>query len=174
MPTVIRSRLADIFPAIRARLAAVTGFPPERVLNLQREDPPFDSHGDSYVYVRVENSDFDMANILGAGRIDAREALPFSVVVRTRYAVDEANQDVAWLLDPIYGHAELRRLVLDAMMLFQPLDGSGNWLATEPIKPAPARQPRKDEGRNRPNKEWGQSELRFVVTYELDLSQDYQ
>lgn len=170
LATVTRTSLAAILPVLRARLVSKTGRPQERVLQVQRQDPAFDGHGDDYIYVRIEDGDFDDANVIGAGRIDAREILPFAVVVRTRKYLDEANNDYVWVTD----HDALRLSVHDAMICFTPTDADGNHLTTEPIKPDNSRRPRKDEGRDRRNKEWGQSELRYRMTYMLNLDQTEQ
>ena len=72
MPAVIRTELAAILPPIRTRLASVAALPAERVLLLQRESPPFDGHGDSYLWVRVEDGAFgDGGHALEGPRYDA-------------------------------------------------------------------------------------------------------
>lgn len=174
MPAVIRTELAAILPPIRTRLASVAALPAERVLLLQRESPPFDGHGDSYLWVRVEDGAFDMPNVIGAGRIDAREEVLFSVTARTRLAVDERNQDLQWLIHESLGNLRLRQKVIDAMLCFQPLDSSGNWLTTEPIKPARSRGPRKEQGKDKTNKEWGESTTYWMLRYEVSVTQTYQ
>lgn len=175
MPTVIRTNLAVILSVLRARLVDVTGLPPERVGLLQREEAPFNAHGDGYVYLRVEDGGFDMPDLIGAGRIDTREEILFSVTARSRCALDESNMDWLWLTEESLGNLKLRHAVLEAMVCFQPTDSEGNWLVTEPIKPSRSRRPRKEPGtRDRPNKDWGESVTYWELKYECDLTQTYQ
>ena len=169
----IPTSLDVILPVLRARLVSVTGLPAERVGALQRNDVPFNAHGDNYVFLRVEDSSFDMADIIGAGRIDSREEVLLSLTVRSRLATDEANMDWKWLTDESYGNLRLRHRCIDALLCFQPLDDDGNWLVTEPIKPTTTRRPRKEEGKA-PNREWGESTTWWKMTYHLDLDQLYQ
>lgn len=171
MPTVIRSSLEDILPPILVRVRTVTGLPAERVFLCQREECPYDSQADSYVFLRVEDSDYDDPNVIGAGRTDTRETVVLTATVRSRLALDEADRDTAWMTHASLGHLRLRRLVQDALLLFQPEDGDGNWLVTEPIKPHNTRKPRKDR---KPNPEWGESIAAWLVTFELAVDQTYQ
>ena len=175
MPTPIPTDLATILPVLRARLVDWVELPLERVGLLQRDDVPFHSQADSYLFLRVEGGTFIMGDVEGAGRINTKERILFSITCRTRLALDEANVDYLWMVatEESRGNAILRHKVLDAMMLFQPEDEDGNWLITEPIKPDRTLRPRKASGNN-PNKEWGESTLWFVLTYHLDLDQDYQ
>ena len=169
--TVLRASLDQIVPPLLDRVASVTELPPERVFFTQRRRVPFNSQADSYVFLRLEDGDYDRPNVLGAGRIDSRERVVLSATMRTRLSLDEADRDTVWLTEPSLGHLRLRHAVLDALICFVPLDDDGNWLVTEPIKPARHRRPEKEE---QPDPSWGESSLFFEVVYELGLDQSYQ
>lgn len=172
MPDRFRTDLATILPTLLARVVTVTGLPTERVFVCQREEVPYDAHGDSYVFLRVEDTDFDDANIIGAGRIDARERVVVTATIRSRLALDEADRDTVWMTNASLGHLQLRHDVLDALLGFFPENSQNSWvLTTHPLTPGRGGKPRKE--RPKGNTEWGESLLAFNLEYELDLSQAY-
>lgn len=177
MPTEGRrlhvARLDELVAPLLAHVASITELPPERVFFCQRDEPPFNSQADSYVFLRFEDGDYDRPNLIGAGRIDTRERIVLSATIRSRVSLDEADRDTIWLTETqaSVGHLQLRHKVLDALVCFTVIDGDGNHLVTEPLKPATSRPPRKEKS---PNPEWGQSVLMFDVIIHLDLDQSRQ
>jgi hypothetical protein len=164
------TQLDLILPPLRQRLMDVTGFPQERVLFIQG-DVTFHTQAEQYLVVKLEDEKDEEPIILGAGRHDVRELQVFSVTVRTRCSLDQAQESFIQLTDLTLGHLRIVHQVKDAMILFQPLDPvTGKWLVTEPI--LPQRGSRPESLPQEP--EWMQKTLWFTLKYELNLSLDYQ
>lgn len=182
--TVLRTTPGPIFLACQAALMAKTGWPAERVIIVDPELFPGHTQAEQYVTLWLAHQTPNMATFEGGGRCDTRYTMEIEATLYTRYAVDEASSDLAWLTDASLGHFAAGTLILDAMIAFQPTDNyatdltgaTGNWLCTEPIKPAPISRPLKRQKRvkGRGDPDWGASRFSFQAVYMPALTQTQQ
>lgn len=170
MATVVRSKFAAILTAVQTQLRSSTGFPAERCFMAITEISPSVAQADKYIVIRPRGASINAPIEIGAGRIDTRAKRRFSVILRTRFEVDEDGKAPAWLTDATYGHLLTEHAIFDALCDFQPLDDSSNWLACEPIKLVSVGQPDEDKQFTG----WGYSVSEWDVTHVLDLTQSYQ
>ncbi len=175
MPTVKRSDLLKILPAIRQRLTEVLSWPLERVLIADPADIG-DAHpqGDAYLCLWIDYTDPNLPTYEGGGRTDTRVTEKLAVCIRTRCGTDNAGEGAEWLVNKQLGHAKTRKDVWNALVAFPPADTSeeneGDWFVTQGIAPADGTRPRREPL----DKDWGESTLFFSVSYELDLNQEDQ
>lgn len=159
------TKLPLILPYILTQLQEVTELPAAACFLSQRDTMPYDGVADQYVWVRVEDATDDLPVYQGAGRLDTREDVTFSVTVRTRLGLDPVNADTEWLTNASLGHLYLVHKVAKALVEFHPSDGQGNLYSITPVEPRKAGKPRKDKV-----PEWGESVRYFGLLYKLDFS----
>ena len=168
MATVIRTNLATVLLAIQAWLMTKLTLPAERCLIIAFDEFPFDAHGDQMLAIRPLEE--YQPNEDEAGRVDHRSLCPFLVYLKTRVALDEANNSVIALTDASLGHLKWRRDIKDALQEFHAVDSQDNWLTVMPMRWRGSSKP------DRPSikTEWIQSASQFELVYEDDFDQSYQ
>ncbi len=160
-------QLADILPNIELRLQTVTGLTPQAVFFWQGDDdPPYHALAERYIWLRLEDQGADQPIIQGSGRYDARETQILRVVPRVRVSLDMADRHDIGLIHPQYGILPFMHQMYDALLGYQPVNSSNQWLVVEPMRvlrtSRPHQIPRQPE--------WLESTMYFSLTYELNLS----
>ncbi len=171
----IRSSMAEILPVIEARLQAVTGFPPERVLPWLGDEAPH-LQADQDLLLRLKGFTPTQPWQGGGGVYTTRIEETLEVTLRTRLALDEAGTSRAWLYGGTDtagtgGHLPLRNLVLSALQGFIPTDDTGNALVTNEMLLIPSARLQAEGGKKAPTN-WGEERLSWKVEYlqALDLT----
>src|SRR5262249_38123679 len=131
--TVLRARLGQVLAAVKARIEFWKGIQDEgrvRVVARQQKKLPH-LVGDQDVLIRARGCD----GVVGLrDRHDYRIRRRLSVVIRSRWEVDEADSDERWLVDDPSGASIWEEDVIDALVGdWIPEDADGNALLWEPI-----------------------------------------
>ena len=173
MATQIATTPDVLLLAIQTQVQTVTGLPYERVIIDAREDAEADEtpgQAEQVIFLRVADGQIDAETVQNHGRTCTVERLVVSARLWTRLITDEINRDDLRITDPSMGHLVIRHQIYDALILFQPTDGAGDWLVSEPIKPRGSQAPR----RRKKHPGWARSVLDFTVFYQLALDQARQ
>jgi len=174
MPSV-PSTARDWLLAIEARLGAVVGLPPERILEWLGNDPPPNLQADSDLVLRLGGITVEGDWQRGGNRYTLHLAERLQVQIRSRLLLDEPNNVRLWLTTgavdaagvPL-GHVALRSLVIDALQGFVPVDAAGIGLTLCEVHLGPGEAPRPSPH----NSGWGEETLTFIVRYLHRLTPD--
>lgn len=130
------------------------------------DNPSVPNLGDWFLVLGLGEGQFDDGILDGAGREAVRHTMTASVNLYSLTVLDQAGQHGIFLTDASAGLLKRWRDVLDALVLFDPIDETGVGLLCEPVFPTTygpvlARKPTRAG--------WRQN---FRLTFEWDLSSD--
>lgn len=162
---VIRASLNAVRVAVAAQLALRTAIPAAHIRQIarhQRSIPHLDGDQDILLRWRGFRADSQQHR----DRHDCRIVRRLSVVLRTRFELDEVGGDEQWLGDTTGGIIVREEDILDALQGFSPANAEGNLLTFEPLYVLEGDDYDMDK-----SEEWGAVELLFGVAIELSLEQ---
>jgi hypothetical protein len=153
MATVIRTGIAAIISAIKARLIAKLVVPNAgHIIVVAKGNAPPKAPPTHDILLRVGRSHIDWDG--PGGRYAAKKVRTIGVYARTAQALDKGLTDEKW----IDQHDQFEDKILNALLDFLPLDSDQNALTTECMHVVTAEAPDKSD-----DDVWGES----LVTYEI-------
>lgn len=170
MATVLATDLRTLLIDLRERIMDRLDFPAERVLIIARAKMPANLQADQYVIIRVMGQKPDWNTEYGHGRVEHRVRRTLQIVLKTRLATDEVNEDFLWLTDKSLGHLDMEHELYDSLQTYSPIDVNDNALIYEPLVVTMVDRPLKEEV----NEEWGESWIEVELPFIMRLDQTYQ
>src|ERR1700676_1509799 len=169
MAAQVKSTLNLILPQLQAALMAGLGFPVERVNFLSRSEFPSPFQADQMLYLQLYEEGVISEVTDGSGRTSTWVRRRVGVWCVNRLALDEANNDKLWTVDPGSGLVTMEDKVFDTMMCFHAVDGNQDFLTGEPVHYLGSSTP--DKERKTMPLGWGASVMFFTVSYERACNQ---
>jgi hypothetical protein len=155
-----------VFATIRQRLIDTETFTPSCVFVVTDREaslnvPP----GTIYGIVQPGRFRFDQRQIAGGGRSNVKAEWDVSIVVMANIGLDQGDRAAQWLLNSA-GVIVRSSQVLDALLCVDLIDGDGNGLLTEPMRPSGG------DVRAKPGK-FGELAVDFTVSFVWNMPTDY-
>ncbi len=175
MPDVLRSSIADITTAIKARLVAKAVIPDATLVKIiagkVKQEPAYDSNLDILLWVRGFVSQPQEGWQTGAGRVAVKMTRRIDLIPRTRLNLDSRDRQEYWLLGTAdeQGYFPIEELAIDALLLWTPMDAYGNELTCCPIHLLSGTDPEKEDAKAPGG--WGWSFVSFKLEYLLPCTQ---
>ncbi len=136
MPTRIQSRLETILPIVKTQIITATSIDPTRVfatLSTER-DLMMRAPSDRFIALRPTNFPIWDGAVTGGGNDDLWMHGELDITLFVRYGVDQSYADDSWLLDSTAGVLALWSNLIHGLQLYDPVDGSGNQVLSEPMR----------------------------------------
>jgi hypothetical protein len=169
MPTPVRSAFRDILLSLAPRLVAkgvVADASRVLIVARRKKTPHFAAVQD--VLVRPAGFRVQIPWADTEGRVGMLIRRTILLTPRTRMELDQADQDIDLLTDASLGHFVFEEAIINALHLYQPLDGAGDALTIEPMHLTQGDDAAKEDEKSQG---WGYATLNLEASYFLAVDQ---